>query len=247
MAVSGRKPGRATEADQWRRRSSSPKSTPELQQLLPRLGCAVELRLERQRPLQRLLGLVEFACLQACLRSSQSANRPPRWVLCQRHSAPQERCRGGEAAARLRPVGRALEFQGDLLVGSRGGHSQMPRTTVRIGLSIGRFRQRQVHRAAILGRSRPIHCRAHQRMAEHHPPADGQQSFRLRSLRVGEGDAGEWVEYESKAADGRCLSLRKGDAVAIRYSRSDPSVWDIPTGLSAADGRFDLREDDNDE
>ena len=60
----------------------------------------------------------------------------------------------------------------------------MPRTTVRIGLPIGRFCQRQVNRAAILCRRRPVHRRAHQRMAERHPPADGQQSFRLRGLRV---------------------------------------------------------------
>jgi hypothetical protein len=29
-----------------------------------------------------------------------------------------------------------------------------------------------------------------------------------------------------------------GNAVAIRYSASDPAVWDIPTGVSAANTRF---------
>ena len=59
----------------------------------------------------------------------------------------------------------------------------MPGTAVRVGLSIGRLRQRQVDRPAILHRRRPIHRRAHQRMPEHHPLADRQQPCRLRGPR----------------------------------------------------------------
>ena len=123
------------------------------------------------------------AGLEARLRRGQSAIGPPRRVLRQRDRALQERRRGGEPAARLRPAGRALELHGDLLVRSRRGRSQMPRTTVRVGLSIGRLRQRQMDRPAILHRRRPVHRRAHQRMPERHPLADRQQPVRLRGLR----------------------------------------------------------------
>ena len=120
----------------------------------------------------------KLACAAASARSARRAR-----VLRQRDGALQERRRGGEPAARLRPAGRALELQGDLLVGPGGGRGQMPRTTVRVGLPIGRLRQRQVDRAAILHRRRPIHRRAHQRMPERHPLADRQQPVRLRGLR----------------------------------------------------------------
>jgi hypothetical protein len=120
----------------------------------------------------------------------QSANRPPSGVLRQRHGAPQESRRGGETAARLRPASRALELQGHLLVRPCGGRGQMPRTTVRIGLPIGRFCQRQVDRPAIRRRRRrSVHRRAHQGMAERHLPADRQQSFRLCGLRGRRPDA----------------------------------------------------------
>ena len=102
----------------------------------------------RQQPESR----VERAGLQARLRRGQSAIRPPRRVLGQRDGALQERRRGGEPAARLRPAGRALELDGDLLVRSRRGRSQMPGATVRIGLPVGRLGQRQVDRPAILRR-----------------------------------------------------------------------------------------------
>ena len=54
---------------------------------------------------------VELAGLEARLRRGQGALRPPRRVLRQRDRAPQERRRGGEPAARLRPAGRALELR----------------------------------------------------------------------------------------------------------------------------------------
>ena len=70
----------------------------------------------RQQPARR----VERAGLQARLGGGERAVGPPRRVAGQRDGALQERGRRGEAAARLRPPGRALELQGDLLVGSRG-------------------------------------------------------------------------------------------------------------------------------
>jgi hypothetical protein len=59
----------------------------------------------------------------------------------------------------------------------------MPRTPVRVGFAVGRLRQRQVDRAAILRRRRPIHRRPHQRMPERHSLADRQQPVRLSGLR----------------------------------------------------------------
>jgi hypothetical protein len=52
----------------------------------------------------------------------------------------------------LRPAGDALELRGDLLVRPGAGGGQVPGTTVRVGLGIGRVRQRLVDRAAIGGR-----------------------------------------------------------------------------------------------
>jgi hypothetical protein len=49
---------------------------------------------------------------------------------------------------------------------------------------------------------------------------------------------GELVERETKVPDARRGSLRKGDAVALRYSRSGPAVWDISDGRSAAREHF---------
>ena len=60
---------------------------------------------------------VERAGLEARLRRRQRALRTPRRVDGQRDGALEERGRGGDAAASLRPAGRALELGGDLLVG----------------------------------------------------------------------------------------------------------------------------------
>ena len=126
---------------------------------------------------------VEGAGLQVRLGRGQSPIRPPRRVLRQRDCALEERRSGGKPAARLRPAGRALELQGDLLIRPRRGSSQMPRTTVRIGLPIGRLGQRPVDRAAIVHRRRPVHRRTDQRMPERHPLADRQQALRLGLFR----------------------------------------------------------------
>jgi hypothetical protein len=46
----------------------------------------------------------------------QTSPRPPRRIWCRGGGAFQERGRGREAAASLRPVGRALQLGGDVLV-----------------------------------------------------------------------------------------------------------------------------------
>jgi hypothetical protein len=88
---------------------------------------------------------MERARLQARLGGGEGSVSPSGRVAGQRNGTLQERSRRGEAAARLRPAGRALELQGDLLVRSRRSHSQMPRTTVWIDLPIGCLGQRQMN------------------------------------------------------------------------------------------------------
>ena len=48
----------------------------------------------------------------------------------------------------------------------------MPRAAVRVDLRIGRLRQGEVHRLALLRRGRSVDRRAHERVTEHHPLAD---------------------------------------------------------------------------
>ena len=105
------------------------------------------------------------------------------WVGRQRRGAPQERGGGAEPAASLRARRGALQFHGDRFVRSRRRLGQMPRTTVWVELRIGRLRQGEVHRLALLLRGRSVDRRAYERVAEHHPLADGQQPFG----RVGAG------------------------------------------------------------
>ena len=58
--------------------------------------------------------------------------------------------------ARLGAAGRPLEILGDRLVRSHGGRCAMPRASVRVGVRVGHFGQRAVHRGAVLGRGRAI-------------------------------------------------------------------------------------------
>jgi hypothetical protein len=95
--------------------------------------------------------------MQAGLGGGERTAHPLRGVLRQRDGALQKSCGGGEAAARLRPAGRALELQRDLLVRSRRGSSQMPRSTVRINGTVGDIGQRQMDRAALVRGRRPVH------------------------------------------------------------------------------------------
>ncbi len=115
---------------------------------------------------------VERTGLEARLCGGQCAIRAPRGVLCETDGALQECRRGGDPAARLRPTRGTLQLEGDGLIGTRRRCGEMPRTAIRIDLSISRLCQRRVDRAAILLRRRPIHRRAHQRMSKHHPLTD---------------------------------------------------------------------------
>ena len=109
---------------------------------------------------RRLLGggeqderLLERAGAQHRLRGGQRAHPAPRRVRRQRRRSLQERRRRGQAPARLRPSGRALELVGHRLVGTLGSVGAMPRAAVRIQLRIDRAGERPMDIAS-LGRGR---------------------------------------------------------------------------------------------
>jgi hypothetical protein len=66
----------------------------------------------------------------------------------------------------------------------------------------------------------------------------GQKDMRyFVTCRFLPGDGGA-VERETRLFDeGRWRGLRVGDPLALRYSASDPAVWDVPDGGSAPPAR----------
>ena len=82
---------------------------------------------------EQVEGVAEAAGLQADLRRGQRAVGLPGRIGGQRDRTIEERRRRGESAAGLRPPGRALELERDLLVGGGGGLGPMPRPAIRIG------------------------------------------------------------------------------------------------------------------
>jgi Protein of unknown function (DUF3592) len=57
-------------------------------------------------------------------------------------------------------------------------------------------------------------------------------------FRVADDDSAESVERELQVDEFLWRSFHKGDAVTVRYSRSNPAVWDVPDGRTAASARF---------
>ena len=108
------------------------------------------------------------ACEQA-LRTVSGFRRQDRRSL-------EERGRRGEAPARMRSAGRALELLGDVLVGPRGGLGPVPGAAIGIDLRISDIRQCAVHRMPFLGRRRPVGRRAHQRMTKPYAGAELEQA-----------------------------------------------------------------------
>ena len=118
---------------------------------------------------------VERAGLEARLRRGQRALRAPRRVGGQRDGALQERGRGGESAASLRPAGRALELGGDLLVGSRRRSGAVPGAPVRVRLGVGGVGEGAMDAVAILGGSRAVGGGSDEWMRELDAPTDREQ------------------------------------------------------------------------
>ena len=86
------------------------------------------------------------------LRRGERALGAPRGIDRQRRRALEEGGRGGQSAAGLGAVGRALELGGDVLVRSGGGLRAMPGAAIGIELRIGRLGERVVHVAPFGGR-----------------------------------------------------------------------------------------------
>ena len=72
-----------------------------------------------------------------------------------------------------------FEIRRDVLVGHRRSLGTVPGAPIGIGVRIGCFRERAVRLAPLVGRGRPVHGRANQRMPEHHPGAKCHQAVRL--------------------------------------------------------------------
>ena len=88
---------------------------------------------------------------------------------------PQEGGGRGEASTCLRPPGRLLELDGDVLIGAACGMGTMPGAAIRFARRIGHVRQRTVHALPLPIGCRPVDRRAHQRMAKTHGRTDLQQ------------------------------------------------------------------------
>ena len=153
----------------------------------------------RQQPERR----VERAGLQVGLRRRQHALGAAGRIDRQVGRPPQERGRGGEPAAGLRPARRALELGRDVLVGPARGLRAVPGAAIRLERGIGHVRQRAVHALALEVRGRPVDRRAHERMAEAHLRADVQQPGPRRGLerRAGDPEPRRGAPHQRRIAD----------------------------------------------
>ena len=173
----------------------------------------------RQQPASHVERPRPQAGLGGCERSVGS----PRGIAGQRDRTLQERGRGREAAARLRPVRRELQLARDLLVGPGGRGGQVPRTTIRIDVPIRHLRQRQVGRPALRPAGRPVHGRARQGMAEGHALLERQQPVR----RVDRG------ERDPEALAGALQEQRIADRLGRRDEQQASRV--LGEGLEPPD------------
>jgi hypothetical protein len=132
---------------------------------------------------------VERARLQARLGGGERTVRPQGPIGGESSRALQEGCRRGQATAGLCLTGGAFQFGRDLLVGARGGRSEMIGTTGWVTIPVGRLGQRQMRRPAVLRRRRPVHHRTHKGMMEDHLIPDRHQPVGFDRVRGHEPDA----------------------------------------------------------
>jgi hypothetical protein len=119
--------------------------------------------------------LVAPARVQLGLGCRERSRTPVSGIRSQLGRSREERGHGRDAAATLRPVGRALQLAGDSLVQAGRRVSAMPCSTIGILLRIRRLGQRAMCLPPVRRRRRPIDRRAHQRMSrrEEVPEARG--------------------------------------------------------------------------
>ena len=123
------------------------------------------------------------ACRLACGRRQHALGAAGR-LERQLGRPPQERRRGGQPAASLRPSRRPLELGGHVLVRARRWPAHGARRGDPARAPLGHLRQRAVHALALGIRGRPVDGRPHQRMAEAHLRADVQQPAAHRGARA---------------------------------------------------------------
>ncbi len=109
---------------------------------------------------------VERAGLETGLRGRQRPLAAPRRIVGQGDGALEERGRGGEPAACLRPARRTLELGGDFLAGSRRGAGAVPSAPIGVGLGVGRFGEGAMHAVAVVVGRRAVGGGSDERMRE---------------------------------------------------------------------------------
>ena len=151
----------------------------------------------REQPAGRL----ERAGAQAGLGGRKGASGAERGVARQRDGALQERRRGRATATVLCPARTEHQLARDGLVGTGGGGSQVPDTTIGIELRVGRLGQRRVDRPPVLRRGCPVDGRARQRMAEDDAVLHGEQPVGRIDRRERDSEPLARAPHEQRIAD----------------------------------------------
>ena len=174
---------------------------------------------------QQLERRVRCRSIELRLRGSQGPPAPLRRIGGQLRRVRQERRSRRRAPTGLRPVGRALQLGGHLLVDTHRRVSTMPRPTIGIGVRIGRLRQRPMRSSPLRRGRRPVYRGSHQWM----PEADtGSDLDQLRVLCRGERAPVRCRAREPRAR--RASRHPIGSAAASSSSRcvasgSSPARW----------------------
>jgi hypothetical protein len=141
----------------------------------------------RERPLLRRRQQCSRILVQAGkplpLRRGERSLRAQHGVRRQLGGPLEEGRRRGGTAPCPRTVRRALELGGDVLVECKRCVRTMPRAPIRVGLRIGRVRERGVYGAPVLGMRGLIERRPQERVTKRDPLADRNQVGRLGRRR----------------------------------------------------------------
>jgi hypothetical protein len=92
------------------------------------------------REVEQLRRGPRFACLKHDRSGGQASFCPPRRIWRRSGGAFEERGCGGEAATRLRPACRALQFGGDVLIQFSQRLGLVPCAAIRVSAWVSRLR-----------------------------------------------------------------------------------------------------------
>ncbi len=154
---------------------------------------------------------VERAGLEAGLRGRQRPLAAPRRIVGQRDGALEERRRGGESAACLRPARRTLELRGHLLAGSRRGAGAVPGAPIGVRLGVGGLGEGAMHAVAVVVGRRAVGGGPDERMGELDARPDLEQPgfhrrVRPRSCRDRGVSAARWSSTGSPSGSAAAAS-----------------------------------------